>query len=46
MIFCTEPEVRIAIAFPPGAQNYLSFTFGLSFDGNEQFDEYRGIPLT
>ncbi|KAH8870597.1 Hillarin [Schistosoma japonicum] len=46
VIICSDPEVRIVIAFPSGAENYLSFTFGLSFDNQEGSEEYRGIPLT
>ncbi|CAH8583625.1 unnamed protein product [Heterobilharzia americana] len=46
VILCSDPEARIVIAFPSGAENYLSFTFGLSFDNQEGSEEYRGIPLT
>ncbi|CAH8854047.1 unnamed protein product [Trichobilharzia szidati] len=46
VIVCSDPEVRIVIAFPAGAENYLSFTFGLSFDNQEGSEEFRGIPLT
>lgn len=46
MIVCSDPEVRIVIAFPSDSKNDLSFTFGLSFDNQEGSEEFRGIPLT
>lgn len=46
VIVCSDPEVRIAIAFPSDSKNDLSFTFGLSFDNQEGSEEFRGIPLT
>ncbi|CAL8095195.1 unnamed protein product [Calicophoron daubneyi] len=46
VIICTEPEVCVTIAFPPDAERYLSFTFGLSIDNKEGSEEYRGLPLS
>ncbi|TGZ56085.1 hypothetical protein CRM22_010215 [Opisthorchis felineus] len=46
VIVCTDPEVCVVIAFPPQAEKYLSFTFGLSIDNKEGSEEYRGLPLT
>ncbi|KAA3671434.1 uncharacterized protein DEA37_0005223 [Paragonimus westermani] len=45
VIMCSDPEVCIAIAFPPQAEQYLSFTFGLSIDNKEGSEDYRGLPL-
>ncbi|KAA0187896.1 Transglutaminase [Fasciolopsis buskii] len=46
VIVTAEPEVRVEISFPPGADQYMSFTFGLSIDNKEGSEDYRGLPLT
>ncbi|KAA0189487.1 hypothetical protein FBUS_06687 [Fasciolopsis buskii] len=46
VIVTAEPELRVEISFPPGADQYMSFTFGLSIDDKDGIDDYRGLPLT
>ncbi|TPP62440.1 putative tgc transglutaminase/protease domain-containing protein involved in cytokinesis [Fasciola gigantica] len=46
VIVTIEPEVRVEISFPSGADQYMSFTFGLSIDNKEGSEEYRGLPLS
>ncbi|KAL3320048.1 hypothetical protein Ciccas_001266 [Cichlidogyrus casuarinus] len=46
IITTTQPEVCVALAFPPGAEQRISFTFSLSLDDAQESDHFQGMPLT
>ncbi len=45
VILFTDPEVRVVVGFPPGAENALMFTIGLSFDDKETGEHYKNTSL-
>uniref|UniRef100_A0A0V0J7E0 Transglutaminase-like domain-containing protein n=1 Tax=Schistocephalus solidus TaxID=70667 RepID=A0A0V0J7E0_SCHSO len=45
VIVFTDPEIRIVVGFPPGSENFLSFTLGLTFDDQDFTEHYNSVPL-
>ncbi|VEL07198.1 unnamed protein product [Protopolystoma xenopodis] len=45
VISTVDPEVCVVIAFPPIAEQPLSFTFSLAMDNQEASEEFQGLPL-
>ncbi|BHF57665.1 hypothetical protein SprV_0100060800 [Sparganum proliferum] len=46
VVVFTDPEIRIVVGFPPGSENILSFTIGLTFDDQDFTEHYNSVPLT
>ncbi|VDN11301.1 unnamed protein product [Dibothriocephalus latus] len=45
VVVFTDPEIRIVVGFPPGSENFLAFTIGLTFDDQDFTEHYNSVPL-